>query len=193
VAGDLVWTRVAKARQARVLAALRGEASRGEEGSGDADDSTDDAKRSRKRSRSETCKGEEGDSDKADEDGCAGATDERVRELSAEEAASGRFSLADVVLPLPGRGVRYPPHLEGAYADLLGREGATLADPGARMGEFARHLSGGYRALLARPELLEHEWEDSEEGGTEDVLLLRFRLPRGCYATVALREIMKTE
>ena len=44
----------------------------------------------------------------------------RVRVLSAAEASSGRYSLSDVLLPLPGHSVAYPEHGSvGEYARVL--------------------------------------------------------------------------
>ena len=74
-----------------------------------------------------------------------------VRTLTAEEAASGSYSLADVLLPLPGHAVTYPAH---AVADQYC---AALREFGVECGgdwdgwyePSLFDLPGGYRPLLA--------------------------------------------
>jgi hypothetical protein len=39
----------------------------------------------------------------------------QVYELTEEDAKSGKYTIFDVVLPIPGHAIKYPPHLEEAY------------------------------------------------------------------------------
>ncbi|KAH6888596.1 pseudouridine synthase [Thelonectria olida] len=76
----------------------------------------------------------------------------RARPLTAEEAASGRFSVYDIVLPTPGYDVVYPDNEIGTfYDDFMGRgENGTL-DP-HKMRRMRREFSmpGRYRKLMNR-------------------------------------------
>lgn len=75
---------------------------------------------------------------------------ERARQLSASEAASGAYSIFDVVLPLPGYDILYPANdtLKDWYRDFMGNEGLDPYDMRRKQRDFS--LSGGYRKLLAR-------------------------------------------
>ena len=55
--------------------------------------------------------------------------------------------------------------------------------------------SGAYRKLLAFPQNMQWRVREGGEGEGEGVrdLELEFSLPPSCYATVLLRELMKTE
>jgi tRNA pseudouridine13 synthase len=78
---------------------------------------------------------------------------ERARPLSAEEAASGKFSVWDVVLPQPGFDVEYPANEIGEfYTQFMGSEAGGGLDPqNMRRGWREVSLSGGYRKFLAKP------------------------------------------
>jgi tRNA pseudouridine13 synthase len=115
--------------------------------------------------------GEEGDEGEgeggAEADGTAPAILPAVRALTVAEAASGAFTLDDVVLPLPGYAVAFPgleedeehPASSSAYAACLRAHGlAVPASSGPVAEEEALralfkpadarfHFPGGYRAL----------------------------------------------
>lgn len=74
----------------------------------------------------------------------------KARPLTEEEAASGKYTIKDVVLPLPGYDVTYPDNDIGAfYADFMGREENGSLDP-HRMRRMKREFSlpGRYRKLM---------------------------------------------
>ncbi|EGX96803.1 pseudouridine synthase TruD/Pus7, putative [Cordyceps militaris CM01] len=76
----------------------------------------------------------------------------RARPLTAEEAASGRYSIYDVVLPTPGYQVAYPDNDVGAfYTDFMGRPDNGSLDP-RKMMRMRREFSlpGRYRKLMNR-------------------------------------------
>ncbi|KAH8683181.1 pseudouridine synthase [Tricladium varicosporioides] len=77
---------------------------------------------------------------------------QRARALTAEEAASGQFSIYDVVLPLPGFDVEYPQNDIGDYyKEYMGSdEGGKLDPADMRRPQKDFSLSGGYRKLMAR-------------------------------------------
>jgi tRNA pseudouridine13 synthase len=76
----------------------------------------------------------------------------RARPLTAEEAESGRYTIRDIVLPLPGYDVVYPDNELGKfYEDFMGQEENGSLDPHnmrRKTREFS--LSGAYRKLIAR-------------------------------------------
>jgi tRNA pseudouridine13 synthase len=83
----------------------------------------------------------------------------RARALTKEEAESGKYTIWDVVLPLPGFDVVYPANDVGKYyEEFMGSEkGGELNPHDMRRKQKDYSLSGGYRKLLARPESLECE------------------------------------
>ncbi|KAK8194118.1 multisubstrate pseudouridine synthase 7 [Zalaria obscura] len=97
----------------------------------------------------------------AEEDMATTADDkfERARPLSKEEAESGRYSIFDVVLPLPGFDVVYPPNAVGAfYKDFMASEEGGGLDPYKMRRDWKDiSLSGGYRKLMSRPGKVAYE------------------------------------
>ncbi|KAH7328457.1 pseudouridine synthase [Stachybotrys elegans] len=76
----------------------------------------------------------------------------RARPLTEEEAASGRHTIYDVVLPVPGYEVLYPDNEIGAfYTSFMGREENGGLDP-HNMRRIHREFSlpGRYRKLMNR-------------------------------------------
>lgn len=141
----------------------------------------------------------------------------KVRSLSAEDIASGKYKLSDVVLPLPGYDITYPSNECGAwYEEMLGEVG--LSSELLRHKEKTYALGGAYRKLLVQtqdlkwsfrryssPEdtLIASDWEKlknievtpepAEGNGTYTALLLEFSLPTAAYATMFLRELFKQD
>lgn len=78
---------------------------------------------------------------------------ERARALTAAEAASGAYSVYDVVLPQPGFDVEYPRNDIGAfYTSFMASERGGGLDPHDMRRSWREvSLSGGYRKFLARP------------------------------------------
>ena len=128
-----------------------------------------------------------------------------VRALTAEDIASGKYTIHDIVLPTPGYDVTYPelPELRQAYIDTMARDGLDPFDMRRNVREVS--LAGHYRKVLHRPEdvgweILHYNGRDtlldtgelSQEG---EYMALRVRLKLGTsqYATMALREICKRD
>jgi tRNA pseudouridine13 synthase len=84
---------------------------------------------------------------------------ERARALTAEEASSGMYTIFDLVLPLPGFDVVYPPNQVGAfYTEYMGsEEGGKLNPRDMRRKWKDISLSGSYRKIMARPQGL--DWQ----------------------------------
>lgn len=144
---------------------------------------------------------------------------ERARPLSKAEAASGKFTIFDVVLPLPGFDVQYPPNAIGEYyKDFMGSErGGGLNPKDMRRKWRDISLSGGYRKMMARPanvawdvrsytqddeQMVQTDLEKLEGGNGSDVnmgeegeekiaVVIKMQLGSSQYATMALRELTK--
>ncbi|CAA20114.1 tRNA/snRNA/rRNA pseudouridine synthase Pus7 [Schizosaccharomyces pombe] len=131
-----------------------------------------------------------------------------------EEDEVNNFSIYDIVLPLPGRNVIYPKNETfDIYKSVMNE--ASL-DP-LNMSRKDRELSlpGDYRKLLVRPENMEFNFikydnmeqqliltdkdrlenrsiSVSSEVGKHTAVTLKFVLPSSAYATMALREALRT-
>jgi tRNA pseudouridine13 synthase len=79
---------------------------------------------------------------------------ERARALTADEASSGKYSIFDVVLPLPGYDILYPANaMTDFYKSFMGSERGGRLDPfDMRRKQKDFSLSGSYRKMLARIE-----------------------------------------
>jgi tRNA pseudouridine13 synthase len=77
---------------------------------------------------------------------------ERARALTAEEAASGEYSIFDIVLPLPGYDILYPANaMTDFYKNFMSSERGGGLDPfNMRRKTRDFSLSGSYRKVLAR-------------------------------------------
>ncbi|KAL1860963.1 multisubstrate pseudouridine synthase 7 [Paecilomyces lecythidis] len=158
------------------------------------------------------------------EDAAATADDvfTRARALTAEEAASGKYTIFDVVLPQPGFDILYPANeMTDFYKRFMASEQGGGLDPFDMRRKWKDiSLSGSYRKLLSRPgpdysfEVKSYTKDDqqfiqtdlerlkSSSGktipensvgpGDKLAVILKFQLGASQYATMALRELMKT-
>ncbi|PGH21465.1 hypothetical protein AJ80_03256 [Polytolypa hystricis UAMH7299] len=170
---------------------------------------------------------------------------ERARALTAAEAASGTYSVFDIVLPLPGFDIIYPPNeMTEFYKRFMGSERGGGLDPFDMRRKWRDvSLSGGYRKVLSRPgqdcevqvrryEVADEQFSETdlerlrktqqqkkrkmqeedaevkdgdemeiekegggggEEGkGDKVAVIIKLQLGSSQYATMALRELMKT-
>ncbi|KAG0556562.1 hypothetical protein KC19_11G062700 [Ceratodon purpureus] len=146
----------------------------------------------------------------------------KIKCLTTEDVASGRYSVSDVLLPLPGGSTLYPANdTADVYRDLAQKDSVDLHTCTHNVKEFALpQLPGAYRLFLQKP--VDLEWkilkysdptkalaetdldriqkkvpeEVTEEPKGSEVseqtaAQLTFTLPASCYATMALRELMK--
>ncbi|WEW54618.1 multisubstrate pseudouridine synthase 7 [Emydomyces testavorans] len=159
---------------------------------------------------------------------------ERARALTAEEAASGKYTIFDIVLPLPGYDIIYPPNkMTDFYKSFMGSELGGRLDPFDMRRKWKEtSLSGSYRKIVSRlgpdysfevkryvddnEQFVKTDLErirektrdgqeqsngkkaDAEDGKTETAkgdklaVVIKFQLGVSQYATMALRELMKT-
>ncbi|XP_017129477.1 pseudouridylate synthase 7 homolog [Drosophila elegans] len=141
----------------------------------------------------------------------------KVRPLTAEDIASGKFQLSDVVLPLPGHDITYPSNECGTwYEEMLAEVG--LSSDQLKHKEKTYALAGAYRKMIISssdlkwsfrlyntPEdtLIASDWEllrnipvtpePAENEAKYLALLLEFSLPTAAYATMFLRELLKQD
>lgn len=50
----------------------------------------------------------------------------QVKVLTKKDTASGKYSIFDIVLPLPGHHIKYPPNMRAYYEELLTKDGLNL-------------------------------------------------------------------
>nr|CAB3265321.1 pseudouridylate synthase 7 homolog [Phallusia mammillata] len=139
-------------------------------------------------------------------------SDVKVKVLTADDLSL--YDITDVVLPLPGCQITYPVYETKNYYDTILKEDEienTAFDH--RVKEY--RLPGAYRKLIAKPGMVEWSvvrYDDLEqpllvsdiermEGITEPegkeghfrALRIKFSLKTSCYATMALREVLKQD
>ncbi|OOF95229.1 hypothetical protein ASPCADRAFT_207705 [Aspergillus carbonarius ITEM 5010] len=145
----------------------------------------------------------------------------RARALTAEEAASGKYSIFDVVLTMPGYDVLYPANKMTDFykAFMASPQGGGLDPFDMRRKWREVSLTGSYRKLLNRPgpdysvdvsaytqddeqfvqtdlEKLQGKTETPAETQSSDAqdkvaIVLKFQLGSSQYATMALRELSR--
>lgn len=127
--------------------------------------------------------------------------------VTEEDVKEGRYSIDDVVLPLPGTAVKYP---ENSTAAFYEKYTARITGGQHHIKPFmAESYPGDYRHVLYRPKDLQFKLyrcaSDDDEipsfdelGDTDNpdaagrlAVVLRFYLPSSSYATMCLREITR--
>jgi tRNA pseudouridine13 synthase len=109
----------------------------------------------------------------------------------------GDYTIEDLVLPLPGCKIEYPPNMKAEYERLLAADGLTSESFEANVKSMA--LTGAFRKAIAIPKNLEAQTltfasiDDIEpsESGSVNAIEVAFSLPPSSYATMFLRELMK--
>ena len=136
-----------------------------------------------------------------------------VRRLTPEQVSSSHLS--DIVLPMPGYDIQVPENCCQDYlSEILEQDGMSIEDFKGPLGrEF--NVSGCYRNVIFKPsefdaEIIKYSDEneklvstnldsvlgksfEAKKEGSKTALLLRFTLPKSCYATMLLREIMRSD
>ena len=128
-----------------------------------------------------------------------------VRVLTAEDVASGQYTIHDIVLPTPGYDVTYPKRddVRQVYVETMSVHGLNPFN----MRRLVREVSmvGHYRRVVHLPEYV--QWEILRYNGHDTLfdtggdfkegkyMALRVQLQLGTsqYATMALREICKRD
>lgn len=75
---------------------------------------------------------------------------QRARPLTAEEAASGKYTIFDIVLPTPGFDIEYPDNEIGTYykSFMMSDAGGNLDPTNMRRASKDFSLSGSYRKVM---------------------------------------------
>lgn len=142
----------------------------------------------------------------------------QIHVVTDQEEDEGVYTLAHVLLPMPGNTAKYPENAMGTwFQERLARDG--LDGCRFRVSGLKLNLPGCYRPLLASPSNLSYQLQRAAcgEGGGEAIgnssrnsdrqlngstaegkqdsltLTLNFDLDSSCYATICLREIMKCD
>ncbi|XP_028166166.1 pseudouridylate synthase 7 homolog, partial [Ostrinia furnacalis] len=136
-----------------------------------------------------------------------------VKVLTKEEAESGQYTIFDVIMPLPGYNIDYPPNMKDFYEEEMAKDNLKLD---LRHKVKCYSMSGAYRHVAVRPfdvswrsvrysqpyadllrsdrdQLTGRELTGIIEDGKYKALLLEMSLPASCYATMALRELLKVD
>ncbi|KAL5257144.1 hypothetical protein ACHWQZ_G012171 [Mnemiopsis leidyi] len=144
---------------------------------------------------------------------CGEENEGPVRTLRREEVSN--YDLSDILLPLPGYDVQLPDNCcTGFLNEILEEDDMSIEDFKGPLGkEF--NVGGCYRNVLFKPSefeanivkyseeneklvstnldsVLGREFSVKNEG-SRTALMLSFTLPRSCYATMLLREIMRSD
>lgn len=146
----------------------------------------------------------------------------KVHVVTAEDVAAKRFSIFDVVLPLPGFAITYPTGKVGeCYKEIMRADRLDPDDMYRKQKEYS--LGGAYRkilhlpthvaarqllytssqadlaqsdedALLGRPKPDAHEYDGASAvpEGASVALQVELTLGSSTYATMAMREVLKT-
>lgn len=138
-----------------------------------------------------------------------------VTVVTEELIKTGQFTIHDVVLPLPGYDVAYPNNsLKGEYRKIMANDGLDIDNMRHKVKDYS--LSGAYRKLLVKPSLTSWRWlryndvkqplvvtdkeamsgaqePESVSDGKYWALQLEFTLPTSAYATMALREVLRSD
>eukprot|EP01094_Clydonella_sp_ATCC50884_P017215 TRINITY_DN2956_c1_g3_i1.p1 TRINITY_DN2956_c1_g3~~TRINITY_DN2956_c1_g3_i1.p1 ORF type:complete len:773 (+),score=243.69 TRINITY_DN2956_c1_g3_i1:249-2321(+) len=137
--------------------------------------------------------------------------DVAVHSLTQADIDSGKYTMLDIVLPLPGHLVTYPENLREFYAKRLSEDGLHIDNLQRANKDYS--LTGDYRKIVRRA--TDVEWKimrydeleplvlsdmdrikgkpepQSKPDGEHKAVVVAFTLPSSCYATMALREAMK--
>ncbi|XP_059609340.1 pseudouridylate synthase 7 homolog [Phlebotomus argentipes] len=199
---SLIWNRIASKRFKLGLKPLPGDLVYREEASEVAEKDLEDTIDEEESDEEEDCGQEES------------KFKNMVKRLTEEEAKSGNYSIFDVVLPLPGHDITYPNNQCGEwYQELLATDDLSSEKLKQKVKTYS--LGGTYRKFMAKPEnltwslmkynstndlLLASDVDEmrnkvipEDPNGTKTALLLDFCLPSSTYATMALREVLKTD
>uniref|UniRef100_A0A0E0JPB4 TRUD domain-containing protein n=1 Tax=Oryza punctata TaxID=4537 RepID=A0A0E0JPB4_ORYPU len=123
-----------------------------------------------------------------------------VKIADSEDLSKSLYTFEDVVLPLPGSETLFPGNeVAGIYHVIAKRDGINLRESIHGVKDFSiTSMKGGYRRVIQRP--IDFEWyvqPKPKSIGNSDMLetlavKLAFTLPASSYATMAIRELMKT-
>lgn len=79
--------------------------------------------------------------------------------VSREDLESDRYSIEDVVLPIPGASIEYPHNeMESIYHEIAQRDGVSLTESKHKVKDFSiEKVTGDYRKIVIKVPDLEHE------------------------------------
>lgn len=81
----------------------------------------------------------------------------RAKPLTKEDVELGKYSIFDIVLPLPGFDILYPtnPQLKQVYIDSMAKDGLNPDKMGRKVRDFS--LAGSYRKIMGKPKNLSYK------------------------------------
>lgn len=118
-------------------------------------------------------------------------TFDRARPLSKEEAESGKWTVDDVVLPMPGFDVEYPKNeVYKTYESIMQLDGIDPLD--MRKGPREMNLPGSYRHVIGRT-LAPVEWDVKRLKHLEKAVLTDLELIAEKTGESSIAEVASTE
>ncbi|CAM8930790.1 unnamed protein product [Rhodiola kirilowii] len=89
-----------------------------------------------------------------------------VKVVSAEDIASGKYTIDDIVLPLPGSRVNFPENgVAEVYHNLANKDGINLLESVHNVKDFSiTKMTGDYRFVFHKPEDFEFELLEYTDG-----------------------------
>lgn len=141
----------------------------------------------------------------------------KVKHLTEEDVALGKYTIYDVILPTPGFKIEYPTALLQVYKDVMAKDQLDPENMARNVKEFS--LTGSYRHVMVKPKNMSYnivKYKDNTtplvktdleilRGGDKDAIrviesegdntavILKMLLGVSTYATMALREFMKID
>ncbi|KAK9869840.1 hypothetical protein WA026_003566 [Henosepilachna vigintioctopunctata] len=137
---------------------------------------------------------------------------QQVKALTQSDLSN--YTIFDIVMPLPGYDVQYPENMKDEYREELEKYGLTLEMPKQKVKTYT--LSGSYRKICSQVQDIEwnimkyndpmkslvlsdfdklRKFEEPQNisDGRFKAVILEFSLDSSSYATMVLRELMKTD
>ncbi|KAL1767279.1 pseudouridylate synthase 7-like [Sigmodon hispidus] len=125
----------------------------------------------------------------------------KVHLVTKEEESANTYAIHQVVLPVLGYNVQYPENKVGQwYRGVLSRDGLQACR--FRVPALKLNVPGCYRHILKHPHNVSYQLvhpdsdvkvEDCHTNDGPSSLSISFDLDASCYATVCLREMMKSD
>ncbi|OAE22414.1 hypothetical protein AXG93_2381s1100 [Marchantia polymorpha subsp. ruderalis] len=124
----------------------------------------------------------------------------KVKYVTAEDVTSKMYSITDVVLPLPGSSVMYPKNSTAdVYQELASKDSIDLSKCSHKVKKVIMYNDVTESLIESDLDVITKVSGDdkekvpgSVEGGAFKALQLRFSLQTSSYATMAIRELLKT-
>ncbi|TPX36701.1 hypothetical protein SmJEL517_g01223 [Synchytrium microbalum] len=139
------------------------------------------------------------------------ARPDTIKTINTEVEAS-QYQITDIVIPQPGYDVKYPPNMLDTYKEIMNEDGLDPLNMKRSIYDYS--LPGSYRKMVGAVKdfewrIVQYSHADASltltdldrlkglkdlkiESGDKMAVILKFCLDSSTYATMALREVLKT-